>query len=214
MCHVGQTLPLKNMNTIEKPGTCSTSEELLPPQEKWFRAQGHWSKEKKKIKKTPAVSRRNWGRGWDDREQIQNYSIIGWAGKSRKTSRLPAKSWKHQKQMVGSIQEDLTTAWQVYQNDTIFLSPGSRLQNTPVLTFRPGPIMKQFLIVSGLFVEESEEWLSLGTALPPAGQRPGTVPEERKAAAIWNSWVCFQHFSVEMRGCRAPQRSLASPALR
>jgi len=53
MCHVGQTLPLKNMNTIEKPGTCSTSEELLPPQERWFRAQGHCSKEKKnKFKKT------------------------------------------------------------------------------------------------------------------------------------------------------------------
>lgn len=51
MCHVGQTLPLKNMNTIETPGTCSTSEELLPPQERWFRAQGHWSKEEKKIKK-------------------------------------------------------------------------------------------------------------------------------------------------------------------
>lgn len=50
MCHVGQTLPLENMNTIEKPGTCSTSEELLPPQERWFRAQGHCSKEKKKLK--------------------------------------------------------------------------------------------------------------------------------------------------------------------
>lgn len=139
MCHVGQTLPLKNMNTIEKPGTCSTSEELLPPQERWFRAQGHCSKEKKKFEKTPAVSRRNWGRGWDDREQIQNYSIIGWAGRSRKTSRLPAKSWKHQKQMVGSIQEVLTTAWQVYQNDTIFLRSGSRLSEYSSSHLSPWP---------------------------------------------------------------------------
>lgn len=213
MCHVGQTLPLKNMNTIEKPSTCSTSEELLPPQERWFRAQGHWSKEKKKnLKKTPAVSRRNWGRGWDDREQIQNYSIIGWAGKSRKTSRLPAKSWKHQKQMVGSIQEVLTTAWQVYQNDTIFLSPGSRLQNTPVLTFHPGPIMKQSLIVCGI----PEPWHGLASGL--AAPRPDSRAGHSAAAAIWNSWVCFQqNFCVGMRGCGAAQRllsSLASPALR
>lgn len=59
MCHVGQTLPLKNMNTIEKPSTCSTSEELLPPQERWFRAQGHWSKEKKKkFKKKPSCKQK------------------------------------------------------------------------------------------------------------------------------------------------------------
>lgn len=60
MCHVGQTLPLKNMNTIEKPSTCSTSEELLPPQERWFRAQGHCSEggEKNKEKNQPSCKQK------------------------------------------------------------------------------------------------------------------------------------------------------------
>lgn len=57
-------------------------------------------------------------------------------------------------------------------------------QNTPVLTFHPGPIMKQFLIVSQLFVKEGKEAYGLGTDLPPSWQHPGTIPEEKKIDAI------------------------------
>lgn len=57
-------------------------------------------------------------------------------------------------------------------------------QNTPVLTFHPGPIMKQLLIVSWLFGEERKEASSLGTDLPPKGQHPGTFPENKKTDAI------------------------------
>ena len=52
--------------------------------------------------------------------------------------------------------------------------------NTPVLTFHPGPIMKQFLIVSQLFVKEAKEAYSPGTDLPPNWQHPGTIPEENR----------------------------------
>lgn len=69
-------------------------------------------------------------------------------------------------------------------------------QNTPVLTFHPGPIMKQFLIVSRLFVKEDKEAYSLGTDLPA------------QLAA------CSCHSEREENTCHQKLRSLLPPLLR
>lgn len=219
MCHVGQTLPLKSMNTIEKPGTCSTSEELLPPQERWFRAQGHWSKEKKKIKKKKTSCKQKKLRkrlGWQGTDpELLHYRLGRKEQENLQASSQVLKASKADgRKHSGSSYNSLTglPKWhylpQPWQQAAEYSSP--HLSPWPYYEAIPDCFWAVCVCV-----EENEESLSLGAASPPAWRHPGTAPEQR-AAAIWNSWVCFQHFSVEMRGCRAAQRllrSLASPAL-
>jgi len=74
-------------------------------------------------------------------------------------------------------------------------------QNTPVLTFHPGPIMKQFLIVSRLFVKKGEGAQGLGTdtaAQPAASRYPSRRGENTRRVKrqsllppllCWEEWM-------------------------
>ena len=62
------------------------------------------------------------------------------------------------------------------------------IKNTPVLTFHPGPIMKQFLIVSQPFGKQSKEAYCLGTDFPAklAASSYHSKRLEKKIVSIYN----------------------------
>lgn len=203
MCHVGQTLPLKNMNTIEKPGTCSTSEELLLPQERWFRAQGHCSLKKKNknpsCKQKKLRKRLEW-QGTDP--ELLHYRLGRKEQENLQASSQVLKASKADgRKHSGSSYNSLTGLPKWHYLPQVWKQALRILQFSP---FTLALLWSNCWLFLGCWGNRARKHTALALAFLPNWQHPGIIPEEKQIDSIWNYWVCFHRFFVRMSVCRVP----------
>lgn len=214
MCRVGQTLPLKNTNTIEKPGTCSTSEELLPPQERWFRTQGHCGKEKKERRKNASCKQKKLRKrlGWQGTDpELLHYRLGRKEQENLQASSQVLKASKADgRKHSGSSYNSLTGLPKWHDLPRVWQQAFRALRFSPFTLGRSHFWL--FLVCLGRRARKR-------AALAPACGQTGSVPVplQKIGDAIWNYRVCSPRCFVQMSVCGAPGRllvNLASLALR
>lgn len=214
MCRVGQTLPLKNTNTIEKPGTCSTSEELLPPQERWFRTQGHCGKEKKERRKNASCKQKKLRKrlGWQGTDpELLHYRLGRKEQENLQASSQVLKASKADgRKHSGSSYNSLTGLPKWHDLPRVWQQAFRALRFSPFTLGRSHFWL--FLVCLGRRARKR-------AALAPACGQTGSVPVplQKIGDAIRNYRVCSPRCFVQMSVCGAPGRllvNLASLALR